>query len=307
MSASVRSFPEIVHLSERDSKISEVQLDLLREDLIHPHISGNKYRKLKYNLQKAERLNKKVLLSFGGAYSNHISALAYAGKKYGFQTIGVIRGEELASHSKLNPTLSFAKSCGMQLHFISRQEYQEKHTSEYINKLYSKFGNAYILPEGGTNELAIKGCGEILSEETTNYDILAVSVGTGGTMAGIVKASEAHQFVMGFSALKGTFQKETIAKFTSKTNYSLDDSFTFGGYGKIDRQLIRFMNDFRRQTKITLDPLYTGKMLFGLYTLIREGAFPKNSRILAVHTGGLQGIEGMNQKLKKKNLPQIEQ
>ncbi|GHC56688.1 1-aminocyclopropane-1-carboxylate deaminase/D-cysteine desulfhydrase [Ulvibacter litoralis] len=283
---------------------NNVSVSILREDKIHPFVSGNKYRKLFYNIKKAEKKEVKTLLTFGGAYSNHIAAVAAAGKVCGFHTIGVIRGEELANLPK-NETLAFAEANGMQLHYVSREEYRLKEGELYLEKLKNRFGNLYIIPEGGTNTLAVKGCETILSEATKMYDYICVSVGTGGTISGLINASEAHQTVLGFSALKGTFQKEIIQKYTSKNNYNLIDDYCFGGYAKIDSELIRFINTFKEDTQIPLDPIYTGKMMFGVFDLLKKGYFKENSRILAVHTGGLQGIAGMNQLLKKKNLPQI--
>ncbi|MEZ4858328.1 MAG: pyridoxal-phosphate dependent enzyme [Flavobacteriaceae bacterium] len=288
------------------SLLGNRELYVLREDKIHPWISGNKFRKLKYNLLKAKQLQYSQLLSFGGAFSNHIAALAAVGKEMGFSTVGVIRGEELEGKVLENPTLSFAKRCGMKLHFVSREEYQNKETPLFIETLHQKFGTFYLLPEGGTNALAIKGCEEILSETTRDFQYICASVGTGGTLAGIINASLAHQKIVGFSALKGIFQKKEIEKYTLKTNFELYDDYCFGGYGKIDEDLIRFINNFKEITEIPLDPVYTGKMMFGILDFIKQEKLKENSRILAIHTGGLQGIAGMNEKLKKKQLPQIE-
>jgi len=281
-------------------------LVLKREDLLHPFVSGNKFRKLKYNILAAQEQKYDTLLSFGGAFSNHIAAVAAAGKEFGFKTLGIIRGEELESKIVENPTLSFAQDCGMHLYFVSREAYRSKDESEFLNSLKEQFGDFYILPEGGTNALAVKGCEEILSQENDSFDYICVPVGTGGTIAGLVKASNENQQVIGFSALKGTFQASEIEKYTSKTNFEITDAYCFGGYGKIDVDLIRFINEFKEKTNIPLDPVYTGKMIFGIMDLLKKGHFKENSRIFAVHTGGLQGISGMNQKLKKKNLPIIE-
>ncbi len=170
----------------------------------------------------------------------------------------------------------------------------------------NQFGDFYILPEGGTNALAVKGCEEILEENGAIADYICVPVGTGGTLAGLVKASNERQKVVGFSALKGNFQSSEVEKYTSKTNYEITDAYCFGGYGKIDIDLIRFINEFKKITNIPLDPIYTGKMMFGIMDLLKKGYFKENSRIFAIHTGGLQGVAGMNLKLKKKNLPIIE-
>lgn len=281
------------------------RLDIKREDLLHPIISGNKYRKLKYIIADINSMSQKRMLTFGGAYSNHIAAVAAAGKLYGIQTIGIIRGEELVKVYQNNPTLKYAEAQGMQLVFVSREQYTLKDTSEFMVWLHSTYGDFYAVPEGGTSDLAIKGCTEILTLEDAIYDYVCVSTGTGGTLAGIVSSLKPHQEAIGFSALKGTFQDEVVAKYTSNTNYIITDDYCFGGYAKIDSDLIRFINTFKKDQGIGLDPIYTGKLLYGVFDLMKKGYFKKNSRILAVHTGGMQGIAGMNQKLKKKNLPQI--
>lgn len=298
------SVEEIINLA--DFGFKNVFLSIKREDLLHPFVSGNKFRKLKYNILAAKEQKHDTLLTFGGAFSNHIAAVAAAGKEFGFKTIGIIRGEELESETTINSTLSFAQDCGMQFHFVSREAYRHKDEPEFINNLKNQFGNFYLLPEGGTNALAVKGCEEILSQENDSFDYICVSVGTGGTMAGLVRASNENQQVLGFSALKGTFQTSEIEKYTSKNNFEITDNYCFGGYGKIDIDLIRFINEFKEKTNIPLDPVYTGKMMFGIMDLLKKGYFKENSRIFAIHTGGLQGIVGMNQKLKKKNLPIIE-
>ena len=285
--------------------ISNCSLSIKREDQLHSHISGNKFRKLKYNLLQAQNDQFDTLLTFGGAFSNHIVAVASAGKEFGFKTVGVIRGEELKNKVELNPTLSFAKDCGMQFHFISREEYRLKTDLNSIKKLHDLFGNCYLIPEGGTNDLAIKGCKEILTKNDSEFDYICTSVGTGGTLAGLVESSLPHQTVLGFSALKGTFQSSEVKKYTSKKNFRIIDDYCLGGYAKIDMQLIRFINEFKEKTQIQLDPVYTGKMMYGIMDLLKRKKLKENSRILAIHTGGLQGITGMNQLLKKKNLPQI--
>lgn len=285
--------------------LSKCSLEIKREDQIHPEISGNKYRKLKYNILEAKNQGKSKLLTFGGAYSNHIAATAAAGKELGFETIGVIRGEELINKVEDNPTLSLAKKYGMNFHFISRKDYRDKNKPDFIDHLKTLFGDFYLLPEGGTNELAVKGCEEIICESDSRFDYICAAVGTGGTLAGIVRSSYSHQNVIGFSALKGTFQTSVIKEYTAKSNFKIIDDYCFYGYAKIDLELIRFINTFTEKTNIPLDPIYTGKMLYGIIDLINKGEIKKNSSILAIHTGGLQGIKGMNQKLNKKNLPQI--
>lgn len=282
-----------------------VKLVVKREDQIHPFISGNKFRKLKYNLMEAKTLDFKTLLSFGGAFSNHIAAVAAAGKVFGFNTIGVIRGEELIDKIEENPTLKFAYQHGMVFKFVTREDYRNKTSKHFIEELRAEFGDFYLLPEGGTNALAVKGCEEILTEQDKDFDYICCSVGTGGTVSGLINCSKPSQQILGFSSLKGDFLKEDIGKFVEKKNWQLITDYHFGGYAKINETLISFINEFKSKNQIPLDPIYTGKMMFGIFDLIEKGFFPKGSKILAIHTGGLQGIEGMNLKLKAKGLTLI--
>jgi 1-aminocyclopropane-1-carboxylate deaminase len=279
---------------------NNIQLFIKREDTIHPTISGNKYRKLHYNLQEAKTQNKTTLLTFGGAFSNHIVAVSAAGLAYGFKTIGIIRGEELSDKINLNPSLQLAQQNGMQFQFVTREAYRNKEDLDFIQNLKDEFGDFYLLPEGGTNDLAIKGCEEILSNQDTNFTHICCSVGTGGTIAGIINSAKENQTVIGFSSLKGSFLKEDISNFAQNNNWILNADYHFGGYGKINDQLVRFINEFKAQHNIPLDPIYTGKMVFGVLDLIKNNYFPANSKILMIHTGGLQGIAGTNMNLSKK-------
>ena len=287
-----------------------VSLFMKREDLIHPVVSGNKYRKLKYNLQLAREQGAERLLTFGGAYSNHISALSYAGRMNQMETVGIIRGEELGDrlHEVLgsNPTLGFAASNGMRFHFVSREQYRKRTDPAFLEELDAEYGPFYLVPEGGTNALAVKGCEEILVAGDVEFDYVCAPVGTGGTLAGIVNSLANHQQGLGFQSLQGDFLKEEISRYTiPDRNWSLIDAYHFGGYAKVNENLISFINEFYRSTTIPLDPVYTGKMMYGIVDLIKKRYFRKNSKILAVHTGGIQGISGMNKLLKKKNLPEI--
>ena len=277
-----------------------------REDLIHPIVSGNKFRKLKYNILQAKAENKTKLLTFGGAFSNHIAAVAYAAKENGFQSIGIIRGNELENKVNENPTLSFARKCGMHFEFVSRETYRKKSEPDFIENLKEKQGDFYLIPEGGTNELAIKGCQEILNEDDSAFNYICCSVGTGGTISGIINSTNEYQKVLGFPALKGDFLKDEICKFAKNNRWDLISDYHFEGYGKINNELVAFINTFYKQTKIPLDSIYTGKMLFGVFDLIKKESFPVKSKILVIHTGGIQGNQGMNIKLKNKNLPLIQ-
>lgn len=295
-----------MHSFNQEVKISNsknISLFIKREDLLHPEISGNKFRKLKYNLIEAQSGGYSKLLTFGGAFSNHIVAVAAAGKKYGFETVGVIRGEELSGKISDNPTLLFAQKNGMKFVFVTREQFREKDASEFIESLHKEHDSFYLLPEGGTNPLAIKGCEEILTSDDIVFTHVCCAVGTGGTLSGIINSVNENQKVLGFPALKGSFLSDDIRSFVKNTNWELISEYHFGGYGKINEALIRFLNEFYAVTNIPLDPIYTGKMMFGVYDLIQKGYFPPDSKILAIHTGGLQGIQGMNLLLKKKQLP----
>jgi 1-aminocyclopropane-1-carboxylate deaminase len=278
-----------------------IELFIKREDLLHPVISGNKFRKLKYNLAEAKRLGYKKLLTFGGAFSNHIIAVAGAGKEFDFETIGIIRGDELEDNWHDNPTLVFANSCGMQFEFVSREVYRTKEDVSFLDALKTKFGDFYSIPEGGTNELAVKGCEEILNETDKEFDYVCVSVGTGGTISGLINSAFEGQKIIGFPALKGDFLQKDICKFAKKDNWILNLDYHFGGYGKVTDELIAFINRFNEKYKIPLDPIYTGKMVFGVLDLIDKDFFKKEAKILLIHTGGLQGIEGINKQLERKN------
>ena len=266
-----------------------VQLTIKRLDLIHPQISGNKFFKLKYNLLAAQQQGFSQVLTFGGAFSNHIAATAFAAQYFGFQSIGMIRGEELASQ-QFNPTLQAAHDLGMQLNFVSRSEYRLRHQVEYLQQLQQQYPQAFIIPEGGSNALAIQGTQEILSpDDLENYDVICCAVGTGGTLAGIIESSSEQQHVLGFSALKGDFLKHDIQQWTDKSNWSLTDAYCCGGYAKITPKLLQFMQQFEQQHHIPLEQVYTAKMMMGLLDLIQHHHFSAHTRILVIHTGGLQG------------------
>ncbi len=291
-----------VHLSILKDK--NIRLFVKREDRIHAVVSGNKFRKLKYNIQEAQLLKHHTILSFGGAYSNHIVAVAVAGKIAGLKTVGIIRGEELAKDVDktiaTNATLREAHQNGMKFHFVTREEYRNKTAPSFVDSLELKFGDFYLIPEGGTNKLAVKGCEEILTKEDAEFDYICVAVGTGGTISGLINAANNTQKVVGFPALKGDFLSKDILPFVGgKQNWKLIEAYHFGGYAKYNSDLITFINQFKEETNIPLDPIYTGKMLFGIVDLIKKNYFSENSNILAIHTGGLQGIEGFNERLAK--------
>ena len=281
------------------------QLWLKPEYEIHPEVSGNKFRKLKYNLEAAIREGFGGVLTFGGAFSNQLAATAAAGKLLDISTVGIIRGEELAKDIDLNPTLSYAKASGMDLEFISRAAYRNKNEVSFLKSLNIKYPNFYIIPEGGTNARAVRGCSEILTEKDRDFDVICCAVGTGGTISGLINSSLPHQKIIGFPALKGAFLNEDIRKFAQHSNWELCPDYSFGGYAKVNQELIQFINQFKTDFGIPLDPVYTAKMMFGIDDLVKKGFFSRSTKILAIHTGGLQGISGMNDYLKKNNLELI--
>jgi 1-aminocyclopropane-1-carboxylate deaminase len=272
----------------------EVRLFIKRIDKIHPFVSGNKWFKLKYNLFEAKKQGLNTLLTFGGAYSNHISATAFAAKEKGISSIGIIRGEE---HLPLNPTLRFAIDNGMKLHYISRSNYKEKTSANFLEALKNQFGDFYLIPEGGTNELAIQGAKEILDKNDIQ-DYICCPVGTGGTIAGIINASNDKQTVIGFPAIKGFEQLEKdINNWTNATNCIFINDYVGNGYAKINKDLVDFINEFNARHNVPLDSIYTGKMMMGILDLVDKDFFLKGSSILAIHTGGLQGNKGMSERL----------
>lgn len=275
-----------------------IRLFLKRDDLLHPTISGNKWRKLTYNLEAARQRGIPTLLTFGGAYSNHLYAVAAAGQSFGFQTIGIVRGEELANKPR-NKTLLFCEANGMQLAFVSRLDYRRKEEASYQQALQERFGNCLILPEGGTNALAIQGAADIIPEieQQLGYtpDYVCCPVGTGGTVAGLAQSAAPQTQVLGFMALKLEGSETVQLPGLSLVNRqpALIKPYHFGGYAKTTPELLAFIRAFEHKTGVLLDQVYTGKMLFGIYDLARQGYFPAGAHVVAVHTGGLQGRSEM--------------
>lgn len=284
-----------------------VEVSIKREDLLHAQVSGNKWRKLKYNLAFARENGFKQLLTFGGAYSNHLYATAAAGKLFGFETIGVVRGEPVFP---LNPTLAFAVQCGMQLHYISREDYRHKNNNDLMQRLHEQYGAAFFIPEGGSNAWGVNGCMDILRDVKEPFDLVTVACGTGATLAGMLLSLNQKQRALGFSALKGgDFLKievllhaqsvlhDTTPNRELENAFDIETTFHFGGYGKINAELISFMQSFYRDFNIKLDPVYTAKMAFGVFEKIKRGDFKPGTRILMIHTGGLQGLAGFEERL----------
>ncbi len=296
--AAFQEDPPVVEIDLTSAQEAGIRLFLKREDEIHSRLSGNKWRKLKYNLIQARKENKNALLTFGGAFSNHIAAVAEAGDIFNFKTTGIIRGEE---PSQLNQTLLKAQELGMKFIFVSRTAYRNK-TSLLATLDFDEL-DSYVIPEGGTNALALKGCREIINHCNFKMpiDFWCVACGTGGTAAGMISALKPNEKAIGFSVLKGNFMEQEIRDLLANENiedkqWQVNNDYHFGGYAKFTDELIDFINDFKQKYKISLDPIYTSKLLYGVFDLVEKGYFPKGSNIMIVHTGGQQGISGFNER-----------
>ncbi|MDO9423153.1 MAG: pyridoxal-phosphate dependent enzyme [Methylobacter sp.] len=274
-----------------DPMLAQYQIGLWmkRDDLLHPVISGNKWRKLKYSLDHALSLGADTIISMGGAYSNHLHALAYVGKVLGLKTIGLVRGEQPAT---LTPTLLDIKEWGMELRFVSRADYRLLRKYKSPHALPGLKPGQYWLTEGGAQALALKGVAELVNEIEIPYDTLCVPCGTGTTLAGIIDAAQEQVSVLGFAALKnaGFLMGEVEGMLSqSRNNWQINLDYHFGGFAKINAELSAFTDGFELKTAILLEPVYTGKMMYAVYDLIRKHYFKPGERIIALHTGGLQG------------------
>ena len=277
-----------------------IHLHVKRDDLIHPQVSGNKWRKLKYNLRDAQQKNITTLLTFGGAYSNHIYAFAAATQLMGFRAIAVIRGE---ASDKLSPTLIYAREQGVQLHFVSRRDYRRRADDDFIDELRQQFGDVYLIPEGGSNALAIRGVSELVAEMNQQlprpFDLVCSAVGSGGTLAGLLSGLQDGQRALGVAVLKnGGFLSEEVQRLINVDNQRIDILLDYhcGGYAKFNDALVDFIVQFREHTDIPLEPVYTGKMMYALFDQIERGRFYRGQCIVALHTGGLQGLLGIKQR-----------
>jgi len=272
-----------------------VELYLKRDDLLHPVISGNKWRKLKYILNHALSCGTHTIISMGGAYSNHLHALAYTGKILGLNTVGMIRGER---PKDLNATLKDLQDWGMQLNFVSRSEYRQLREYKQFDSLPKLKKGEYWLPEGGAMALALQGVAELVDEIDIDYDCLCVPCGTATTLAGLICATPKNKQVLGFSALKGAgFLIDDVNYLIKNSSCHNNEWFVhldyhFGGFAKQNSELLQFIKQFEEKHLIPLEPIYTGKMLYGIYDLIQQGYFKAGQKIIALHTGGLQGNRG---------------
>ncbi|PCG86435.1 1-aminocyclopropane-1-carboxylate deaminase [Streptomyces sp. WZ.A104] len=264
-----------------------VRLFLKRDDLIHPDLPGNKWRKLALNLAAAAG---RPVLTFGGAYSNHLRATAAAGRLLGFPTIGVVRGDELARRP-LNPSLARCADDGMRLHFMDRTTYRAKASPEVLDGLLSRYGDAVVIPEGGSNALAAQGCTALGRELAGEADVAAVACGTGGTLAGLAAGLAPGQRALGIPVLRGGFLGEAVQRLQREAfggpagNWSLDERFAFGGYARSTPELEAFAADFEDRHGLPVERVYVAKLLFALTALTEEGAFRPGTRVAAVVTG----------------------
>lgn len=269
-----------------------IEVDALRLDKIHTHISGNKWFKLKYALLQAFTEGYQGILSFGGAHSNHLYALAAAGKIFGIPTVGIVRGEELSPES--NFTLKFCAECGMKLKFVDRNTYRNKNTDSYRGQLQQLHPDSYILPEGGSASTSLKGVAELWKHipNPHRYTHIVLSVGSGGTLAGLIHGHSTHVRLLGIAVVKGDFLTNTVGNLlpeaTSNYYWRIQTQFEHGGYAKSSPHLNEFIQKFIQETGIIIEPLYTGKSLYAIQRLASEGYFEKSERILWIHTGGLR-------------------
>lgn len=306
----MKEFASINSPIQKIATIKGVELWLKREDMIHPEVSGNKWRKLKYYLEDFRKSDKTMILTFGGAFSNHLAATAALGRIAGIPTRALVRGEEVKS----NPTLDFCRHCGMEIDTIARKHYAERDNPEFLRNLTDRLPQVYLIPEGGKGPLGVKGCTEILDEQTINFDIIACAAGTGTTAAGLLLTIGKRKLWC-FPALKAEkflgpaierwllnyqrgFSTMVDEKVLVDQYLRIVDNYHFGGYARITDELVDFINDFHQKFGVLLDPVYTGKMMFGIMDMINRNQVAAGTRIMAVHSGGLQGIKGMNQRLK---------
>ena len=271
---------------------NEIEVFIKRLDLIDPFISGNKLFKLKHNVDRALLKKKNMLITFGGAFSNHILATAAYAKKKNIDCLAIVRGEE---YSELNPLLALAKEYGMNFCFVSRKEYAKRNDNNYISELIRKYKKAFIVPEGGNNKLGVLGAEEILETQDKSFDYIICPIGTGATLSGIVNSSNRSQKVIGINCISDTKDiKKNISQKTNKNNWEIINEFNFGGFAKFDNLLTEYLKKFKLNYKITLDLNYTAKMFFGFEKLIERRYFQRKSKVLLIHTGGIYGNLGFN-------------
>lgn len=287
---------DAIHLPELESK--GISLAIKRDDLIDDQVSGNKLYKLRLNVEEAKKEGKETILTFGGAYSNHIAATAKYCQDQALNSIGIIRGER---PEKLNPTLQLAEQNGMLLNFISRTDYRMKNEPEFLERMKSAFNDPFIIPEGGANLLGIEGSKDIINDNCAQYDFIVTAMGTGTTFAGLVQSAKPNQKVIGIpihkhdELIRDIIQVDPTFEEISNERFEVLGGYHFGGYAKWTNELLAFIRTFHRSTSIKLEPVYTGKAMYGCIDLIQKSHFPAGSKILFIHTGGLQAIPGFEE------------
>ena len=319
------SVTPIQYVEYRNPEGKRVPLWVKRDDLIHPSISGNKWRKLKYSIMHAKAQGFEGIVSFGGAFSNHIAALAAAGKLVGMKTIGLIRTHEIDFN---NPTLKQARDNGMQLIAVSRLEYKQRNDPSYLTKIATRHPNYFVVPEGGSNALAPLGLGELAKEIQADVsanvqlngkvDYIACAIGSGGTIQGLLEALPNQPFIGELvvndaeliKQLSGLYLQEHPQEDSQEhlhnnlRRLTLSSHSICGGYGKVNKELVSFCDDFYKQTNIPIEPIYTGKLFYSLCHYSKQLGIKTTDKVLAIHTGGLQGIKGLiyNNKIKATEL-----
>jgi 1-aminocyclopropane-1-carboxylate deaminase len=291
MDIDLEIFSPVHQINDQLFDEQDLKVFIKRDDLIHPIISGNKWRKLKYLLKDAQFTNKNHLVTFGGAYSNHLLATAAAAAKFGFKSTGIVRGEQVE-----NDTLFLCRLHGMQLIFTDRESYRNKQA--LFIKYFRGDNDAFFINEGGASAEGAKGCRELVNELTETYDHIFCACGTGTTAAGVINGITNHQLPTQFHAVpvfkNGGFMTDEIDKLLiTPVEYHLHTDYHFGGYGKVNDELIAFVKSFVAKTGVLIEPIYTGKMLYAIYDLAAKNYFKPESRILAIHSGGIWGLLGM--------------
>lgn len=289
-------FPEspIQQIRAPELDAAGVSLHIKRDDLLHPTIQGNKWRKLKYNLKAMKQAQKSALLTFAGPFSNHLYATAMACKQFGIQGSAIIRGPQLDQN---NPTIRFANACDITLHAVSRQEYRLRNDPDYLAQLQHRFPDTFIVPEGGSNQYALQGCQE-LAQSLPESNFVCCAVGSGGTLAGMLDGLSSDCQLLGISVLKGAqYLNNEVQRLNphaaQHTNWQILHDYHDGGYGKFSASLWQFCLRMRKQHALPLEPIYTGKLMYALWQLIAHGYFPRGSHVIAIHSGGLQGLDGL--------------
>jgi 1-aminocyclopropane-1-carboxylate deaminase len=293
LSAAISGKPELQVIHYPPWMNGGVEVSVLRDDLVHPYLGGNKGRKLKYNLEVLERSGRQTIVTFGGAFSNHLVAVAAASRAFGFNAVGIVRGERV-----VNPYLAFMQQCGMQLHFMARDRYRDKSEPAVADDIFRELvrqnflsdpKEALLIPEGGANRVAVRGAGEIVDDVPIETDFIACACGTGATAAGISRKLRSHQRLIAIPVLKAPgFMARAVAQLDGDVNKTdFLENYHFGGYAKKEERLEQFCGAFMAATAIPVEPVYTGKLFYAMDDLIKRGYFESGKKVTLIHTGGI--------------------